>query len=176
MNSGLVIGTMLASAMLGEAIPSAGVSIDSLLSFASRFHPVVVHFPIALSMAALLAEVLSLFPKLQWASASSRFCILLAAAGAIAAGVTGWLKFTHGPMAGVTPDDATNLHRWVGTASGGLAIVAAALSLLTSVLPQSTKARWTYRAVLVLAVAIVGFSGHLGGLLVFGSDHFNFSE
>lgn len=176
MSSGLIVGTILASAVLGEIAPASGVSFDFLLSFASRFHPVVVHFPIALSVAALLAEVFSLFPKQQWATASSRFCILLAAAGAIAAGGTGWLKFTHGPMAGVTPDEATNLHRWVGTASGGLAIVAAALSLLSSVLPQSKKARWTYRAVLVLAVAIVGFAGHLGGLLVFGSDHFNFSE
>lgn len=169
MDLNFVTNSSLAAVISGEQLTMA-------LDFASRFHPVVVHFPIALGVAALLAELLSMLPRQQWASAASRFCILLAAAGAIAAGLTGWLKFTHGPMTGVTPDDATNLHRWVGTASAALTLLAAFISSIGAFLPESTKTRWLYRIVLVLAVGVVGFSGHLGGLLVFGSEHFSLAE
>lgn len=148
---------------------------DALFSFASRFHPVVVHFPIALAFAALFAELISFFPKQQWASSAARFCLVLAAFGAIAAGLTGWLKFTHGPMAGVTPDDATNLHRWVGTIAGSVTIAGAVLGIVSSARPDSRAARWLFRSVLLATAALIGFTGHLGGILVFGSDHFSFA-
>ncbi len=66
--------------------------LGKLVNFAGKFHPVVVHFPIALGLAALLAEILALFTKAELFRAAARFSIVTAALGALVAVPLGWQR------------------------------------------------------------------------------------
>ena len=143
--------------------------IPRLLGLLGKLHVVVVHFPIALLAAAAIAESWSIWKRNASVKGIVRFCVLLGAAGAIVAGILGWIHATYGGFA----DDSSNalaLHRWLGTAAGVGAILTA-LVCEWDVL----RARRTilFRGVLFTSAALVGAAGHFGGMLVYGSDFFH---
>src|SRR5258705_13416204 len=83
------------------------------LEWISRFHVVVVHFPIALLLTAALAEAMVMWRGATELVSVARFCVRLGAAGAIGAAALGW---TRGSYSG----DASAIlafHRWIGTAA-----------------------------------------------------------
>src|SRR5262249_13935964 len=84
---------------------SQGLPKPSLLSSLPRrlsaFHILVVHFPIALLISAALAELLSTWRGTRVPSPTVRFCVLLGAAGAVAAAALGWLHAWNGYGAGM---------------------------------------------------------------------------
>ena len=59
-------------------------------------------------------------------------------------------------------------HRWLGTTAAGTTLVAALATL------GGPRRLWLYRIALLAAGVLVGATGHLGGLLVFGPDFFRF--
>ena len=61
------------------------------------------------------------------------------------------------------------LHRWLGTATAGWAVLAAVLSARDE--RRGVRSGW-FRAALLAAVVLVGATGHFGGVLVFGDDFF----
>jgi len=131
------------------------------LEWVSRFHVVVVHFPIALLLTAALAEALVVWRGTTELVPVTRFCVRLGAAGAIAAAALGWTRASFSGDA----SDILALHRWTGIAACISSIAAAVLSL-----PRSPP--WLFRASLVLTAALVGLAGHLGGLTVYGESYF----
>jgi len=170
-------GTQTAAASAAGAahhhVESAAVLLSKrVATFIGKLHPVIVHFPIALILLALLAEML------WWATGQAmfdnavRFVLPLGAAGALVAAGLGWLDamFVH------TPSDMLHtllIHRWLGISTALMATVAAGLQLAAC---RRTNGRlyWAYRLALVAAAILVGLTGHLGGMLIFGSDYFNY--
>ncbi|MBA3685454.1 MAG: hypothetical protein H0W72_09470 [Planctomycetes bacterium] len=141
-----------------------------LLRFLGAFHPAVVHFPIALLAAA------ALFEALQWRrdgtlSPAARPVVLLAALGGAMATALGWAAWSGAgyPDAQVT----LALHQWIGTAAGTGAVLSAWTGERARRHACAARAR-VYRAVLFLGTAAVLGAGFLGGLLIYGPEHYRF--
>jgi uncharacterized membrane protein len=130
----------------------------------SHFHPLLVHFPIALILAAAAAELVVIAtPGLEWRWVAASNVRAGAAIGLVAA-ITGWL-LASSPIVDATP--ALEWHRWIGLA-GALSAAGAALM---SWRPhgQSRRSQFTYRVALFGAALLVAVAGHLGGTLVWGA-------
>jgi uncharacterized membrane protein len=137
-----------------------------LVRWIGKFHVLVVHFPIALFLEAVFAELLSMWRKERTPSSIVRFCVLLGAAGAVSAAGLGWL---HAAFSAAGPRQILFLHRWLGTS-------AAVWSLGTVILSEcDARARHrskTFRIVLFLGAGLIGLAAHFGGTLVFGQHYF----
>jgi len=153
------------------AAPAAqGAPPISLAARIGRFHIQLVHFPVALLLAALLAEILHrLRPAPHW-RASARFCLWTGALGAIAAVATGWLLAENGSWT-AQQADLVETHESLGVAT---AIGAVALIVLGWVLRKrgGQAAAWAYLAGALCVGALVSVTGHYGGLIVWGREFF----
>lgn len=143
--------------------------------FFGQFHPVLVHFPVALLIVASFCKLLYIWRPREVFLQVMTFNLHLGALSAIVATFCGWcLAKTEG----VTPDLVGTLfwHRWLGTATSVIALL---MLLLFYWRKQSANnevsGRWFFRLGLLALAVFVGATGHLGGALVYGSDWFNFS-
>jgi len=144
--------------------------LDRAIRFAGKFHPLVIHFPIALVMGAALAEILALLAGGRFFADAARFGIVLGALGAAGAVPLGWAAGAYANY----PDELAfvlTLHRWVGTATG-LLIVAACVLSEVSRRSAGGRVRLAYRVLLFASAGLVGLTGFLGGSLIYGLDHF----
>lgn len=141
-----------------------------LIGWLGKFHPMTVHFPIAMLLGTALAEILLIATDRFFFAAAGRFCLWVGGIGAVAAAVLGWF---FGGFNWV--DDTWNLttHRWLGTAT-------AAMSVLVLVVGEraarriDTK-RTGYRAMLFIAAALIGITAFFGGSLIYGLNHYAWS-
>lgn len=167
--------------------------MDLLLRFLGRLHPLVVHFPIALLISALLIEMAASswrgirggapdprdpdeqspdVPRDAAARPPARaavVCLLIGAVSAAAAAWFGWINAAMEPH-GSSAAETIEIHRWTGVATAGMA----ALALLVAVAASATRlgvfAR-VYRFVLLLGALLVGVTGHFGASLVYGPTY-----
>ncbi len=119
-------------------------------------------FPIALLLAATLAELLRLCGGASWLGDASRWCVIVGGVGAIITAPLGWaFALTHGSS------NLLEVHRWLGTAAGvgGLVIL-----ILSEVARRPGRRRWliAFRIVLFAAVPLVIATGFVGGAMVYG--------
>ena len=134
---------------------------------AGRLHPLLVHFPIALTLCAAAAELGALTTgRLAWQALAD----VQTRAGAVcatAAAVAGWLMAR-------TPDiDASvtlEWHRWLALVATGAAVVAAAA---TFGVERSASRLRIYRVLLFMSAACIGLAAHLGAMLVWGAHFFH---
>ncbi len=140
-----------------------------LLKLPGKFHPLLVHFPIALILVAALAELLRMITRRPFFSETSRFLVYVAALSALFTVATGWIA----GAGAVYPGELSQtlfLHRLLGTGAGVLILLTAGLGLLVRL--GGTKHERKYRMVLFLAALAVGVTGHLGATLVYGTNYF----
>ncbi len=160
-------GAGAAGGARSAAKPAALPMPDRVLAFGGKFHPVVVHFPIALLMVAALGEVLAILGFGPGREAG-RLLVPLAAVAAVAAVVLGLLSATYGGYgAGVF------VHRLLGIITGVLAVATAVLQQVHLRRP-GPGTLLAYRLCLLASAGLVGLTGHFGGILVYGEDHFEF--
>jgi uncharacterized membrane protein len=131
----------------------------------SHFHPLLVHFPIALVLAAAAAELAAIATPRPWWHAVAIANVRAGAVLGLVTAITGWL-LASSPVIDATP--ALEWHRWLGLA-GALSAGGAALMSSSSHV-QSRRSVLTYRATLFGAALLVAIAGHLGGTLVWGAD------
>lgn len=130
-----------------------------------RLHPVLVHFPIALVLAAAAAEIVAMRTRRgAWRTIAAANLRAGAAMGALTA-IAGW-GLAATPF--VEPSRLLSWHRWMGVTGSAVAMGAALLS--RSADAESSRSRFVYRTALFAAAAIVALAGHLGGTLVWGVD------
>jgi hypothetical protein len=156
------------SAQVGDKAkdpPSLPVVRRTLL-WLGKFHLPVVHFPIALLVAAMVAELWSAWKGRRGPSPQVRFCLGLAAAFAIPAVALGWL-FASG---GRDTSGLLALHRWIGTGAGAWAV---ALAIRSELDVRRGVRSWSTRALLLVGVLMVGVAAHLGGLMAHGQGFFD---
>jgi uncharacterized membrane protein len=133
-----------------------------------KFHLLLVHFPIALLVAAAAGELWCVAKKSRTPAPAVRFCVLLGAAAAVPSAALGWLYAMGGH--GVGSPNTLALHRWVGTATAFWAVVTAVCSELDV---RRGSRSWHVRILVLTAALLVGLSAHFGGLLVHGEDFFD---
>jgi uncharacterized membrane protein len=135
------------------------------MAFIGRLHPLLVHFPIALVIAAAAAEVAAVLTSDGgWRTVAERN-LRAGAVFALLAAMAGW-RLALAP--GMERSSLLEWHRWLGTLAAVTAL-AAVLGTPASV-GRSPLRVWTFRIALLAAGALVTLTGHLGGLLVWGAD------
>jgi len=130
-----------------------------------KLHPMLVHFPIGLVLAAAGAEIIAIHTgRPAWRTIAVANVRVGAAMGAITA-VAGW-ALASAPF--VEPDRLLTWHRWTGLAAA-VSAIGAALASRWSQAPSGRTAL-VYRTALFGAAALVAIAGHLGATLVWGAD------
>jgi uncharacterized membrane protein len=147
-------------------LPPLAVSITGpqILHLLGRFHPAVVHFPIALVTIAAVLETLQVVRRKPELHVGTSACVFFGALSGIAAAAFGWLLEDAEGGGG----SVVEWHKWIGIAATVISILAA-LFLLGAA--RSDKARIALRANVFLGAALVGLTGYLGGEMVFGKNH-----
>ena len=140
-----------------------------LFAWLGRFHVLVIHFPIALLAAAALGEGLAAWRGTFIPSPAVRFCVLLGAAGAIAAVALGWLHADVGGF-GNASSSILALHRWLGTTA---AFWATAIALLSERDSRRVLRSRLFRIALWTGAGVVAATAHFGGLMVHGNSFFD---
>jgi uncharacterized membrane protein len=164
--------------------PSEGLTERRGKSFVSRlviwlgkFHPLAAHTPIAVLMAAAIAEMLYLKYPSPALTGAARFCAVLGAIGAVVTAALGWaMASTH------TSSDLLETHRQLGTIAGIVVIPIALFGEWGArragrdpAAPDWTgPSRWVFRLMIFAIAAFIGFTAHMGGALHWGEDFFNF--
>ncbi|MGB8492064.1 MAG: DUF2231 domain-containing protein, partial [Bacteroidales bacterium] len=131
----------------------------------THFHPMVVHFPVALILAGFLAEVAYLIFKKDAFSVAGFWLLVLGAISACAAYLTG--KFFTGDMSGAAGEIKGN-HELFATITLVISVATAGFRIyLKYARKGDTRLRWVafgFYAVAAIAVSITGF---FGGVLVY---------
>jgi uncharacterized membrane protein len=135
------------------------------MSLIGKLHPLLVHFPIALVLAAAGAEIGAIATqRASWRALALANLRIGAVMGAFTL-IAGWVLATA-PFVEATPSLA--LHRWTGVTAVAATIGAALASKRSHV--QSRRSRVVYRGALFGAAVLVAIAGHLGAVLVWGPD------
>ena len=132
----------------------------------SHFHPMLVHFPIALTMVGALLEVVRfLIKKPETKLPSGEVLLYLAAASAVIALLSGFL-FTA-TFAG-KPLEVRNIHLILASLTTLALIMAACFYLLYRFGKQKRKLYYMSGLVFyLLSALLVGATGFMGGNLVY---------
>ena len=151
------IGLLVVLILLFAALhsPPDGVERGDFSQFIGRFHPLVVHFPIALVLLVLVVECVGLFQWGKSIQASAGFVLALATVSAIAAAFLGWMLGRNGGYEG----SLVIRHMW-----GGISL-AAALVICCAVRAWNTK---LYGAALFATVCLMAWTSDQGGKLTHG--------
>ncbi len=151
----------------GRAEPAPAGRPRSFLEALGRFHPAVVHFPLALLLAAGLAELLALLGGWEPGRRAVPYLLAVAAPAALLAAGLG-LAMAATTRFAADQAAALALHRAAGLATCGLALLA--LALLRWRDAAGRLRRGLFLVALLLAGAAVALAGHQGGVLVWGAD------
>ena len=135
------------------------------MTFVGRRHPLLIHFPIALVIAAALAEAVAVVTVDERWRTVAVANVRAGAVFALLATIAGWRLAMAPDMDGLP---LLEWHRWLGTVASGAALAAA---LGTGGLRvRSAPGVRMYRIALFAAGTLVALAGHFGGLLVWGAN------
>jgi mono/diheme cytochrome c family protein/uncharacterized membrane protein len=141
---------------------------ERLIGWLGRFHPASVHFPIALLLAAAVAEGLSLIMARGVFDSASRYCLWCSALTAPPVAMLGWFL---GGFRLADGDRVLTVHRWLGTTTAACAVVVLVLGEVTR--RRGRAARWIFRLLLLLIAAVVLATGFFGGALSHGLHYYD---
>lgn len=141
--------------------------MTDLAQFAGRFHPLLVHFPIALLLLAALLRAIegrlaSVDDRRESSYRWSRLVLALGALTAVASATTGWLLGNGGGYAG---DDVTWHQRL------GIAVAVCATLALAAGFVSGPRARRVEAILLATAAVLLVPAGHLGATLTHGDGY-----
>jgi uncharacterized membrane protein/mono/diheme cytochrome c family protein len=143
--------------------------VERTLRLLGKLHVLVIHFPIALLMVAVFAEVCSVWCRVAVPASLVRFCIRLGAMSAVSAAALGWLHAAFAASGASSPERLA-FHRWIGTAA---ALWATGLVIVCETEARAGVRRRHSRILLVVGALLVGVAAHLGGTLVYGEHYFD---
>ena len=133
-----------------------------------KLHVVIVHFPIALAVCAVLADLLWLATRKDSFKNAGMYCLLLAGISALPVVITGLIK-VWGRQFGGNYLHIVTVHKYLGITSFVIAVLAAVIRLGC----RERMKKWWLAGYCVLMLALVvsiALTGHYGGMLVHGQD------
>lgn len=147
---------------------TTGAAVDERWwRFMGRLHPLVVHFPIGLALAAAAVEFINI---LRRRADASPFGLTATGIAAVAAAFASWFGWLNADFENATADNTLFLHRWLGIiAAGGLMVV-----WFTGLAGRSGDRRTAlngYRWGLILCAVVVAVGSHFGGEMVYGKGY-----
>jgi len=146
----------------GENGPQSG--LEKAFASLGVFHALFVHFPIALMMAAALAQAMRLVSGTASLDQTVRFLVWTAALGGLAAGIFGWAH--SGPPAS-DEQGVMLVHRWLGT-SLTIGLLLTALAVEWKQTSNSSLSKLVMNIAIFAGAASVAVNGFLGGALAHG--------
>jgi uncharacterized membrane protein len=151
------IGAALLLILLWPLLHAApdGLEHGELTQFVGRFHPLVVHLPIAFLLLVPLLECAGLVPRWNRVRESAEFVLTIAAISAAVAVFLGWLLAWSGGYEG----PVVTSHMW-----GGFSLAAA---VLLCFLLRAWDKR-VYAAALLLTLVLLAWTADKGGKLTHG--------
>lgn len=151
--------------MMEPAKDRAQMSLAArLLDWVGRFHPIIVHFPIAFFPAALFTAVVG--RRRPAFSAPVQFLVV---AGGIIAPVSALLGWFNGGWVAWDADPLLAVHRWLGT---GIGLGGLVLAIWAWRRPWEDRGAGMILALTAMTIAIA-VQGWFGGALVHGAEHLN---
>jgi len=159
----IVLAPILIVLVLLVFFPPDGNERSKGAQFIGRFHPLVVHFPIALFLLVPVLELAGLDSRLSHLRLSAGFVLGLATVGAIVAAMLGWCLARSGGYSG----PILTQHMW-----GGISLTAVCwLCWMLRGSADQPGGRLLYATALATGVVLVGWTGYRGGQLSEGEDH-----
>ena len=137
---------------------------ERLLDWIGRFHPIIVHFPIAFFPAALFTAVVG--RRRPAFSAPVQFLVV---AGGIIAPISALLGWFNGGWTLWDTDPLLAVHRWLGT---GIGVGGLLLAIWAWRRPWEDRGAGMILALTAMTIAIAA-QGWFGGALVHGAEHLN---
>lgn len=156
-----MLGPLLVVAALVAFLPPDGNERANWVQFIGRFHPLLVHFPIALFLLVPILEIVGRSARFAYLRLSVNFVLWLAVLGATTAAILGWCLARSGGYSG----RLITQHMWGGVV---LSIVCWACCVLRTRLREFGV---TYAIALALGVGLVAWTGYRGGQLSLGPNH-----
>lgn len=151
--------------MMEPATDRARMSLaERLLDWLGRFHPIIVHFPIAFFPAALFTAIVG--RKRPAFSAPVQFLVV---AGGIIAPISALLGWFNGGWTLWDTDPLLAVHRWLGT---GIGVGGLLLAIWAWKRPWEDRGAGMILALTLMTIAIAA-QGWFGGALVHGAEHLN---
>ncbi len=144
-------------------LPPDGLERARPAQFIGRFHPLTVHFPIALVLLVPLLELAGRSRRFPDLRGSVDFVLALATVSSIGAAILGWCLARSGGYSG----RLITQHMWGGV------LVAAACWLCWMLRGRlgGPSLDFAYALGLLAAVGLVSWTGYRGGQLVEGENH-----
>ena len=133
--------------------------------YTGQLHPLLIHFPIGLLVAAALAEILFVVRREPRFRSAAEYCLVLGTAGACAATLSGWFF-------AIDLDYTMTAHRWLGVATNLFALAACRLAALVRRLPASEAPTRAYRVAFLATILLLVVTSHLGGTATWGDSLF----
>jgi uncharacterized membrane protein len=147
--------------VLAIFLPPDGTDRAEWLQFIGRFHPLAVHFPIALFLLVPILELAAFSDRYSYLRPTAEFVLGVATLGATFAVILGWCLARSGGYSG----QLMQQHMW-----GGIAL--AALVWLCWLLRTSGGGSgFVYVVALAGGCILVGWTGYRGGQLSLGEQH-----
>jgi uncharacterized membrane protein len=157
----VMLAPILSVAILVTFLPPDGNERADWVQFIGRFHPLVVHFPIALFLLVSILEIAGRNIRFAYLRLSVHFILALATLSASVAAILGWCLARSGGYSG----RLITQHMWAG-------IVLSIVCWVCWVLRTRRRAfSVTYTIALSLGVGLVAWTGYRGGQLSLGPDH-----
>jgi mono/diheme cytochrome c family protein/uncharacterized membrane protein len=138
-----------------------------MIGWLGRFHPSMVHFPIALLLAAAVSEVLLIGTGRTQFDSVSRVCVWFGAVTAVPAATLGW--FLGGAQL-TDPSWILTVHRWLGTSTAACGVVLVCLSEVSR--RRGRPARGMFRLALLVSAGLVLGTGFFGGAIIHGLRYY----
>ncbi len=169
--STLPAGHPPATAQKPEAVPAP--FFKRLLGWFGKFHPLSTHFPVALLLTAVLAELFAWWMRRSEWTLFVRFLVVLGALSSIPTATLGWLA-NFPTVGGSQLAIIYRFHQILGTTTAMWAVVCAVL-ICSAECEEGSLERRRFRGALLLGAALVAITGFLGGALAAGGlDHYKF--
>lgn len=142
------------------------IKAETLVKYLGRFHPIVVHFPIAFIFGTFLLEAAGSYNGSKSFASLSRVLLIMGILGAVIA-----IPLGFAAMAEYGEDSLVYDHGWVAMSSFLTMLVAAGIR--EAVERKYLSDRWLvgYRIFLLLTTLLIGWAGYLGGEMVHGVGH-----